>query len=228
MQATIVKICGLKEPETLQAALDAGADLVGLVSFPRSPRHVELDAMAALAQQVRRHGGQRAQIVVLSVDADDSLLRALDQAVQPDWWQFHGQEDSARIEAVRAMFGRPIIKAVGVSGAQDIQHANAMGAVADRLLLDAKPPKGATRPGGLGEVFDWSLLGTIDPALAFMLSGGLTPANVGEAISITGALAVDVSSGVESAPGIKDSGLIAQFIAAAKAAVRPATQRIRA
>lgn len=209
-----IKICGVSEPETLETALTAGANMVGLVSFPKSPRHVDVDAMARLAEQARG----RAQIVILTVNADDELLASLNKAVHPDWWQFHGSEDARRIETVRAQLGRPVMKAVGVASADDIASANQFAQVADRLLLDAKPPKAATRPGGLGEVFDWTILHLLDPNTAFMLSGGLTPANVAEALAQTHASGVDVSSGVESAPGVKDKALIEAFIANAHSA----------
>jgi phosphoribosylanthranilate isomerase len=209
MSDICIKICGLSEPDTLEAALTAGADMIGLVSFPKSPRHVDVDAMAQLAEQARG----RAQIVILTVNADDALLAALNKKIHPDWWQFHGQEDTARIETVQARFGRPVMKAVGVGSREDAALANRFAMVADRLLLDAKPPKDATRPGGLGEVFDWTILQSLDPSVAFMLSGGLTPANVADALAQTHASGVDVSSGVESAPGVKDKALIEAFIA---------------
>lgn len=219
MSSTTVKICGLSTSETLDAALDAGADMVGFVSFSRSPRHLELSAMAELADQTRG----RAEIVVLTVNATDTLLGALSEAVKPDWWQLHGSEDADHIKAVQSQFGRPVMKAVGVGNADDVAAASAFGKVADQLLLDAKPPKDATRPGGLGASFDWSLLDALDRQKPFMLSGGLSPANVGEAIAATGAHGVDVSSGVESKPGVKDVDLIQQFIATAKASAMSAS-----
>lgn len=214
MSSIDVKICGLSEPETLEAALGAGADMIGFVSFAKSPRHVDLSAMETLANQARG----RAQIVVLTVNATDADLRAINEVVKPDWWQLHGSEDVDRIQAVRNQFGRPVMKAVGVGSANDVSHANAIFGVADKLLLDAKPPKDATRPGGLGAIFDWSLLDTLDRSQPFMLSGGLSPSTVIEAIQATGTQGVDVSSGVESAPGRKDARLIEQFIEAAKSA----------
>ncbi|MEO0385135.1 MAG: phosphoribosylanthranilate isomerase [Pseudomonadota bacterium] len=214
MSSIDVKICGLSEPETLEAALGAGADMIGFVSFAKSPRHVDLAAMETLANQARG----RAQIVILTVNATDADLGALNEAVKPDWWQLHGHEDADRIQAVRNRFGRPVMKAVGVGSASDVSHANAIFGVADKLLLDAKPPKDATRPGGLGETFDWSLLDTLDRSQPFMLSGGLSPSTVVEAIQATGTQGVDVSSGVESVPGRKDAGLIEQFVEAAKSA----------
>lgn len=209
MSDICIKICGLSKPDTLEAALAAGADMIGLVSFPKSPRHVDLDAMTQLAEQARG----RAQIVILTVNADDELLASLNNAVHPDWWQFHGREDMTRIETVQARFGRPVMKAVGVGSPEDVAIANQFANVADRLLLDAKPPKTATRPGGLGEVFDWTILQSLDPNVAFMLSGGLNPTNVADALASTHAGGVDVSSGVESAPGVKDKVLIEAFIA---------------
>lgn len=214
MSDICIKICGLSEPKTLEAALTAGADMIGFVSFPKSPRHVDVDAMVKLADQARG----RAQIVILTVNADDELLATLNRAIQPDWWQFHGSEDADRINTVRARFGRPVMRAVGVGTAEDVTIANEFAQTADRLLLDAKPPKSATRPGGLGEVFDWTILHLLDPNAAFMLSGGLAPANVADALRSTKASGVDVSSGVESAPGVKDKSLIEAFITNARGA----------
>lgn len=169
----------------------------------------------------------RAQIVILTVNATDAHLGALNEVVKPDWWQLHGSEEAARVEAIRTQFGRPVMKAVGIGSAEDVVSANTFVGVADRLLLDAKPPKDATRPGGLGVTFDWALLDSVDRSQPFMLSGGLTPATVGDAIKATGASGVDVSSGVESAPGHKDAA-IEQFIAAAKAATPDLTMRTSA
>jgi phosphoribosylanthranilate isomerase len=224
MPSVDVKICGLSEPETLETALAAGADMVGFVNFQRSPRHVELSQMETLANMARG----RAQIVILTVNATDAHLGALNEVVKPDWWQLHGSEDAARVQAIRTQFGRPVMKAVGIGSAEDVVSANAFVGVADRLLLDAKPPKDATRPGGLGVTFDWALLDAVDRSQPFMLSGGLTPATVGHAITATGANGVDVSSGVESAPGHKDAALIEQFIAAAKAALPQSMMRTSA
>jgi phosphoribosylanthranilate isomerase len=218
----LVKICGLSTEETLAAALEAGAERVGLVFFPRSPRSVTLDRAAALAAQARG----RAAVVALVVDAEDAALDAVAAAVAPDMWQFHGRETPERVAALRARLGRPVMKALGVSTAADLDVVPAFAAVADEILFDAKPPKGAALPGGNGVAFDWQLLAALDLPVPFMLSGGLGPHNVGEALRVTRAPGVDVSSGVENAPGVKDPDLIAAFIRAAKipAARIPATK----
>jgi phosphoribosylanthranilate isomerase len=218
----IVKICGLSTEETLDAALAAGAEMVGFNFFPRSPRFVSLSRAAELAA----HVGGRAEVVALSVDMDDAGLAAIMDAVRPDWLQLHGSEDAERIVAVRKRFGRQVMKAVLVAGKPDLDRAVAFSRVADRLLLDAKPPKDATRPGGNGAPFDWMLLDGFDPDVPWLLSGGLAPGNVAEALRITGAPGVDVSSGIESAPGRKDSGLIRAFIANARGAVAPSLRKV--
>lgn len=208
----LVKICGLSTEDTLAAALDAGAERVGFVFFPRSPRHLTLDRAAALAALARG----RAAVVALTVDADDDALAAIVAAVGPDMLQLHGRETPERVAAVRARFGRPVIKALGVSTAADLAAVPACAAVADEILFDAKPPKGAVLPGGNGVSFDWRLIAALDLSVPFMLSGGLGPGNVGDALRLTRAPAVDVSSGVESAPGVKSSDLIAAFVRAAR------------
>lgn len=210
-----VKICGLSTAETMEAALDAGADLVGLVFFPKSPRNVSLEQAKALAGQARG----RAKIVVLTVDADDALLSAIAREVKPDLIQAHGAETPERVAAITALTSLPVIKAIRVRDAADIASAAAFSGAASLILYDAKAPEtlGNALPGGNGHAFDWGLLeGARRPA--FMLAGGLTPQNVAEAICVTGAPVVDVSSGVESAAGIKDAGLIRKFIEAAKSA----------
>lgn len=210
----IVKICGLSNEETLDAALAAGADMVGFVFFGKSPRVVTPERAAALAA---RSAG-RAEIVALSVDMDDAGLAEIVATVQPDWLQLHGAETPERVAAVRDRFGRQVMKAIPIAEKSDLERTRPYEAVADRLLLDAKPPKGAALPGGNGAPFDWTLLGGFDPDVPYMLSGGLAPGNVAEAIRISGARAVDVSSGVEVAPGQKDAALIRAFIANARAA----------
>ena len=208
---TTVKICGLSTQETMQAALDAGADMVGLVFFPRSPRNVSLEQAVPLAAQARG----RAKIVVLTVDADDVLLKSIVNAVKPDYIQAHGSETPERVGEITTKFGVPVIKAIKVKEASDISSAKAYKDVADLILFDAKAPEDLL-PGGNGLSFDWNLLKGKDGQ--FMLSGGLNPGNVAHAITLTRAPIVDVSSGVETTPGKKDISLIRKFIAAAKAA----------
>lgn len=208
-----IKICGLSTSDTLEAALTSGAELVGFVFFPKSPRNLTLEACAPLGQQA----SNRAVKVALSVDADDALLDAIVAHLKPDMLQFHGSESPDRIIAAKARYGLPVMKALGISGPADLTAIPAYDGVADRLLFDAKPPKGADLPGGNGVTFDWDLLKGLSLKAPFMLSGGLDAANVAEAADRTGAAAVDVSSGVESAPGVKDPARIAAFVAALKA-----------
>ena len=210
----IVKICGLSTPEALDVALDAGADMVGFVFFPPSPRNLSFDAARALGQRVRG----RAQKVALTVDADDAFIDAVVKALKPDMLQLHGMESTDRVEAMRQVFGLPGMKALPIAGKGDLDRVARYAAVADRLLFDARAPREATRPGGLGKTFDWHLLENLDPGLPFMLSGGLDAGNVGEALRITRAPGVDVSSGVERAPGEKDPDKIRVFVRAARAA----------
>ncbi|WP_298428065.1 phosphoribosylanthranilate isomerase [Rhodoblastus sp.] len=215
--SVIVKICGLKESEPLEAALSGGADMVGFVFFEKSPRHVALEQARRLSAQAR---GQ-AEKVALVVDADDARIGAIVEALAPDWLQLHGSESPERTAHLRKVFGRPILKALGVSEKADLVRAAAYEKIADRLLFDAKPPKDAALPGGNGLAFDWALLSDYAAASAnrnWMLSGGLDPQNVAEAIRVTGAPGVDVSSGVERAPGEKSVEKILAFIAAARAA----------
>lgn len=209
-----IKICGLSTPETLDAALGAGADMVGMVFFAPSPRHVDLATAAALAARARGRAG----IVALTVDADDATLAAIVDAARPDMLQLHGKESPGRVAAVRVRFGLPVMKAIGIATAADLARLSAYADVADRLLLDAKPPKGALLPGGNGVPFDWNLLAGLDLTRPFMLSGGLDPDNVGEAVRRVRPPGIDVSSGVERAPGIKDPARIAAFLRAARAA----------
>jgi phosphoribosylanthranilate isomerase len=212
----IVKICGLSTPVALEAALDAGADMVGFVFFPPSPRHVAFETASALGRRVRG----RAQKVALTVDADDALLTAIVAALEPDLLQLHGKEPPARVAAIRRNFGLPVMKAIAVAAKGDLGAVAAFADVADRMLFDGRPPREATRPGGLGKAFDWRLLEDLDPGVPFMLSGGLDAGNVSEALHITRAPAVDVSSGVERAPGEKDPDKIRAFVRAARDAVR--------
>jgi phosphoribosylanthranilate isomerase len=209
-----IKICGIKDLAAMDAALAAGADLVGLVFFPPSPRSVSLDEGRELAARARG----RAQVVALTVDADDALLEGIAGRVGPDLFQLHGGETAARTAEVRKQLGRAVMKALPVEGPSDLIAVPAYAAVADRILFDARPPKDATRPGGHGRPFDWTLLAHIERSKPIMLSGGLDPENVGRAIEIVRPDAVDVSSGVEKSPGIKDAGKISKFVANARAA----------
>jgi len=212
----LVKICGLSTPDALDVALDAGADLVGFVFFPPSPRHLGFAVARTLGERVQG----RAQKVALSVDADDTSLAGSIEALRPDFLQLHGTETPTRVAAVKKRFGLPVMKAIAVETPSDLAAVAAYAGIADRLLFDARPPRAATRPGGLGTSFDWRLLENLDPGLPFMLSGGLNAGNVAEALRITGAGAVGVSSGVERAPGVKDLDKIRAFIAAAREAAR--------
>ncbi|MGL4240121.1 MAG: phosphoribosylanthranilate isomerase [Beijerinckiaceae bacterium] len=213
MPELLVKICGLSTHATMQAALDAGADMVGLNFFPKSPRHVSLADAANLARQA----AGEARIVALVVDADDARLHEIHRAVKPDVWQFHGRETPERVAEVRTRYALPVMKVLGVASVADLASIDSYAGVADRILLDAKPPKDAAYPGGHGQPFDWSILEALPPAQPFILAGGLTPENVGEAVRSVRRLGValggvDVASGVESAPGIKDPAKIRAFV----------------
>lgn len=210
-----IKICGIKTEALLDAAIDAGADMVGFVHFPRSPRHVTIEELANLISAARG----RVQSCVLLVNPDNSCVAEV-AALGPDWIQLHGPESPARVGAIRSLAGVEIMKAVPIGSAEDVAQIALFAEVADRILVDAKPPKGADRPGGLGHPFDWSLLKGIDPSIPLMLSGGLTTDNVAEAIkTVQPSFGIDVSSGVESAPGVKQKHLIEAFINAARAAM---------
>ena len=210
----LIKICGLSTPEALDAALEAGADAVGFVFFPPSPRHLPFDVARVLGRRV--HG--RAQKVALTVDADEGFLQSIVEALHPDILQLHGSESVAQIAAIRRKFGLPVMKAVPIAVKADLARIGTYAAVADRLLFDARAPRDASRPGGLGNTFDWHLLKNVQPGVPFMLSGGLDAGNVGEALRITRATGIDVSSGVERAPGVKDVDKIAAFVRAARGA----------
>jgi phosphoribosylanthranilate isomerase len=210
----IVKICGLSTGLTLDAALDAGADMVGFVFFSKSPRHIDW----ATARALGRHAEGRAKIVALSVDADDDTLKRIVDALSPDLMQLHGSETPARVKQIGELFARPTMKAIGVATREDLAAAKAYEGVADVLLIDAKPPKDAVLPGGNGRPFDWRLTQDFHAPLPWLLSGGLEPDNVAAAVALSGARGVDVSSGVESAPGVKDPTKIRAFVAAARRA----------
>ena len=220
----LVKICGLKTPEALDVALESGADLVGFVFFAPSPRHLALAAARALGERVSGRAGK----VALTVDADDETLRGVVEALKPDMLQLHGKETPERVTALRARFGLPVMKAIPVATKGDLSRIDLYKKVADRLIFDARAPQDAPRPGGLGTPFDWTLLKGIDPGIPFMLSGGLEAGNVAEALCITRAPGVDVSSGVERAPGEKDPDKIRAFIRAARAAEAALASKVSA
>ncbi|MFO1139125.1 MAG: phosphoribosylanthranilate isomerase [Paracoccus sp. (in: a-proteobacteria)] len=210
-----VKICGLTEPAGVAAAVEAGARYVGFVFFPKSPRHVTADQAAALAATVPLGVAK----VGLFVNPDDALLQEVLARVPLDIIQLHGQETPARVAQIRQLAGLPVMKAVGVAEPRDLDALWDYGLVADMLLIDAKPPKDAALPGGNGLAFDWRLLAGRQILKPWLLAGGLTPDNVSQALRLTRAQGVDVSSGVESAPGVKDPELIRRFIARATAPI---------
>jgi phosphoribosylanthranilate isomerase len=209
-----IKICGLSTAPTLAAALDAGADMVGFVFFAKSPRNVAYETAKALAQRAR----QRAEIIALCVDATDAELAAIIKATEPDYVQLHGRESPERVNEIQRRFGISAIKAIGIGEAGDFGKADEYRDSADALLIDAKPPRGAILPGGNGVAFDWRLARAFHPRKPWLLSGGLSPENVAQAIAQSQTRGIDVSSGVESAPGVKDIEKIKAFIAAARAA----------
>src|ERR1700693_509200 len=209
----IVKICGLSTRETLDVALEAGADMVGFVFFPPSPRHLSLEAARELGKLAKR----RASKVALTVDADDATLANIVEALQPDILQLHGSETVARLRDIKQKFALPVMKAMAVETPADLASLPGYAAVADQILFDARAPRDATRPGGLGAVFDWHVLENLDLKLPFMVSGGLHANNVAEAGRLARAGGVDVSSGVERAPGVKDPEMIRAFIRAGRA-----------
>ncbi|MEC9103910.1 MAG: phosphoribosylanthranilate isomerase [Pseudomonadota bacterium] len=208
-----VKICGLSRPEDVAAAADAGAVYGGFVFFPKSPRNVSIDVARDLAGAAPVGLAK----VALVVNADDALIDAITGAVPLDMLQLHGKESPERVAELRARTGLPVMKAVGIAGPEDLDQIAIYEQVADQILIDAKPPKGADLPGGNGLAFDWRLLqGRKYWTRPWMLAGGLTPDNVAEAVRLTGARQVDVSSGVESAPGVKDLDRIGDFVRAAQ------------
>jgi phosphoribosylanthranilate isomerase len=211
-----VKICGVRTPAIVNTAAEAGADYIGLVLFANSPRYVEVEEARVLAAI----GKGRVGAVAVLVDPDDALIDAVVERVRPDLLQLHGGETPDRVAAIRARAGLPVMKAVAVESAADVTEAAAYAASADHILFDAKAGPAAALPGGNGVAFDWLALKGF--AVPFALSGGLTPANVGAAIKTTGAALVDVSSGVERAPGEKDAELVRNFILAAKSAASQA------
>ena len=209
-----VKICGVTDAAAVSAAVSAGAAYLGFNFFPKSPRYADFDTAAALAAGVPSGIAK----VALTVDADDAMLDALTERVPLDMLQLHGSESAERVIEVKGRYGLPVMKVIGIAGAMDLPKIDTYARVSDQLLVDAKPPKGADRPGGNAVAFDWSLIAGRRWSLPWMLAGGLTPDNVVEAIRQTGARQVDVASGVESAPGVKDLELIRRFVKNAQGA----------
>lgn len=207
-----VKICGLTTVEAVQDTVAAGADYIGLVFFPKSPRNLDFDTAQRLAQQVPSH----VKTVALMVNPSNDFLRELLEHVDVDILQLQGSESAERVREIKELSGKPVIKALGVSSQDDLATLESYKGLADQILLDAKAPKDADRPGGNGASFDWSLLTDTSIDVPWMLAGGLTIENVKEAITVSHARQVDVSSAVESAPGVKDKEKVRAFIAAAK------------
>lgn len=215
-----VKICGITTDQAARAAIDDSADMLGFICFPKSPRHLELDKAAKLIADVITYTANTARTVKcvsVVVDPDDALLDALATHVKPDLIQLHGHETPERVRHIRGRFNIPLIKAISVESRADVLASAPYEGLVEHLLFDAKPPKDATLPGGVGARFDWGLMHDYPTQKPWLLAGGLTPWNVAEAISISKAPMVDVSSGVERAPGLKDPSLISQFLKTVKA-----------
>ena len=207
-----IKICGLKTREAVDAALDGGASYIGFIFFSKSPRNVAPEA----AGELRLAARGRAEAVAVSVDADNATLDEIVSAMSPDWLQLHGRETPERVAAIRQRYSLPVMKAFAVSQAADLDRIKPYVGVADRLLFDAKPPANSELPGGNGLAFDWHILAALDADIDYMLSGGLNAANIGEALRLAKPPGIDISSGVESAPGVKDTGLISDFFRAVR------------
>jgi phosphoribosylanthranilate isomerase len=214
MKPLDIKICGLKTDEAMAAALAGGASHVGFIFFPKSPRYVEPEDAGRLRQAARG----KALAVAVTVDADDAFLDRIVSAMHPDILQLHGAETPERVAAVKARYGLPAVKVISVREAADLAAIEPYRGVADRLMFDAKPPKGSELPGGNGVTFDWRLLAGLAADTDYFLSGGLNAGNIGEALRIAGPPAIDISSGVESAPGVKEPALIEAFFRAVSAA----------
>ncbi|MGX5848135.1 phosphoribosylanthranilate isomerase [Mesorhizobium sp. PL10] len=209
-----IKICGLKTDEAMAAALAGGASHVGFIFFAKSPRYVE----PAEAGRLRQAAIGKARAVAVTVDADDAFLDEIVAQMHPDMLQLHGSETPERVAEVKTRYGLPVIKVFSVSEAADLERLKPFVGVADRFMFDAKPPKGSQLPGGNGVAFDWRILAGLDAGVDYMLSGGLNTANIGDALRSANPPAIDISSGVESAPGVKDPALIEQFFRAVRAA----------
>ncbi|WP_081159060.1 phosphoribosylanthranilate isomerase [Ensifer aridi] len=211
---TEVKICGLKTAEAVERAVALGASHIGFIFFPKSPRNIEPDDAGRLAERVRG----RTKVVAVTVDADSDDLDEIVSALSPDILQLHGSESPERVLSIKALYGLPVMKALSIREAGDLDRIDPYVGIADRFLLDAKPPAGSELPGGNGVSFDWRLLDALDGGVDYMLSGGLNADNIGHALALTGARAVDISSGVESAPGVKDVKLMDAFFEAVRRA----------
>jgi phosphoribosylanthranilate isomerase len=222
--ALTIKICGLRTPETLDVAIESGADQVGFVFFPPSPRSLGIEAARALGERAQG----RAVKVALTVDASNDAIASIIAALKPDMLQLHGNESPERVAVIRSRFGLPVMKALPIAARTDLSPIREYAKAADRLLFDARAPQDATRPGGLGKTFDWTLLAGLKLGVPYMLSGGLDAGNVAEALRITRAPGVDVSSGVERAPGEKDLDKIRTFIRAARAADAALGEKVNA
>ncbi|MET3597547.1 phosphoribosylanthranilate isomerase [Mesorhizobium shonense] len=209
-----IKICGLKTDAAMAAALAGGASHVGFIFFARSPRYIE----PVDAGRLRRAAIGKAKAVAVTVDADDAFLDEIVAGMRPDMLQLHGAETSERVAELKARYGLPVMKVLSVSEAADLDRLKPYIGIADRFMFDAKPPKGSQLPGGNGVAFDWRILAGLDAGLDYMLSGGLNAANVGDALRLANPPGIDISSGVESAPGVKDPALIEQFFRAVRAA----------
>ncbi|MBB3145533.1 phosphoribosylanthranilate isomerase [Phyllobacterium trifolii] len=209
-----IKICGLKTAEAVAAALDGGASHIGFIFFPKSPRYVDPGEAGRLRQAAKG----RAIAVAVTVDPDDVTLDAIVAAMQPDMLQLHGNESVNRVAEIKARYGLPVMKALALRERGDLEQIKPYIGVADCFLFDAKPPKGSELPGGNGVSFDWQVLSELDASIDYMLSGGLNASNIGDALRATNAQGIDISSGVESAPGVKDVGLIRDFFRAVRAA----------
>lgn len=209
-----IKICGLKTEAALASAIDCGASHVGFIFFPKSPRNVtpqEAGSLRALARN-------RAMAVAVTVDAEDAFLDAIVDAMQPDMLQLHGSESPERVAQVKARYALPVMKAFAIHDALDLARIAPYHGIADRFLFDAKPPPGSALPGGNGVRFDWTILTGLDAGVDYMLSGGLDAANIAEALRLANPPGIDISSGVESEPGVKDTALIEAFFKAVAAA----------
>ena len=220
---TDVKICGLKAAEAVDRAVALGASHIGFIFFPKSPRNIEPDDAGRLADRVRG----KVKIVAVTVDADNDDLDEIVSALSPDILQLHGSESPDRVLAIKAVYGLPVIKAIPIREADDLKRIEPYTGIADMFLFEAKPPKGSDLPGGNGVSFDWHLLDALDDSVDYMLSGGLNAENIGEALALTGARAVDTSSGVESAPGVKDMQRMQEFFDAIATADKVLAGRVK-